>query len=123
MPTGGWRLAWSNARAAWRSSDVHRIASHNHAVEHCRLGWELVQQLRNGRKALGEVVPIATVDDHPRAYLVRLHAAAVELHLMQSAVTGGHAIGRHGAKQLEKSGDRRSKVPMHQSPNRTVCCA
>ena len=36
-----------------------RIAGYDLAVEHSRFGWELVQQLRDGREALGEVVPIA----------------------------------------------------------------
>ena len=69
------------------------IAGYNLAVEHCRFGWELVQQLCDGRKALGEVMPIAAVDDHARAHLVDLYAVAVELHLMQPAVAGRHGCG------------------------------
>ena len=32
--------------------DVGGLLEHNPAIEHCRFGGELVQQLRDGRKAL-----------------------------------------------------------------------
>ena len=35
------------------------VTGHNLAVEHGNFGWELVQQLGDGRKALGEIMPIA----------------------------------------------------------------
>ena len=50
-------------------------------------------------------MPIAAVDDHPRAYLVGLHTVAIELHLVQPAVAGGHfldtdwAAGRYKAER------------------------
>jgi hypothetical protein len=34
---------------------------HHLTVDHGRLGRQLVQQLRDGRETLGEVVPIAAV--------------------------------------------------------------
>src|SRR5262245_24004666 len=80
-----------------------RIARHNLAVEHGRFGRELVQQLRDGRKALGEVVPVAAVDYHPRAHFVDLHAVAVELHLVQPAFAGGHFLGADWAAGLDKA--------------------
>ena len=73
------------------------IAGHNLAIEHCRLGRQLVQQLCDGGEALGEIVPVAAEDHDTRAHLVDLHAIAVELHLVQPAVAGGHVFGRHGA--------------------------
>jgi hypothetical protein len=33
------------------------------------------------------------VYDHLRAHLVGLHAVAVELHLMQPGIAGGHFLG------------------------------
>ena len=59
----------------------------------------------NRSETLSEVVPIAAVDDHPRAYLVGLHTVAIELHLVQPAVAGGHfldtdwAAGRYKAER------------------------
>src|SRR5262249_54414570 len=86
------------------------IACDNLTIEHGRFGWELVQQLGDGRKPLREIMPIATVDDHPRAYLVGLHAVAVELHLVQPTVAGRHflgsdwAAGRYEAERGHASG-------------------
>src|SRR5262245_6125739 len=73
------------------------IAGNNLAVEHSGFGWELLQQLGDGRKSLREVMPIAAVEDHPRAHLVDLHAVAVEFHLVHPAVAGGHFLGADGA--------------------------
>jgi len=72
---------------------VVSIAGDNLTVEHSCFGWELMQQLCDGRKSLGEVMPVAAVYDHTRAHLVDLHAVAVELHLVQPAVAGGHYPG------------------------------
>ena len=69
-----------------------------------------MQQLRDRRETVGEVVPIAAVDDHARTYLVSLHAVAVEFHLVQPAVAGGHflgadwAAGRNEAERGHASG-------------------
>ena len=79
------------------------IAGHNLAVEHCRLGRQLVQQLRNGREPLREIVPIAAVDDYARAHVVDLHTVAVELHLMQPVVAGGHFLGADWAAGWDKA--------------------
>jgi len=54
-------------------------------------------------KARGEVVPIAAVDDHARADFVDLHTIAVELHLMQPAVAGGHFLGANGVAGRNKA--------------------
>jgi len=59
------------------------ITRYNLAIEQNRFGWELVPQLPDARQAPDEVMPVAAVEDHARAYLVRLDAIGVELHLMQ----------------------------------------
>src|SRR5215813_11053319 len=73
------------------------ITGNDLAVEHCRLGRQLVQQLRDGREAVREVVPVAAEEHHTRAHLVGLHTVAVELYLVHPAVAGRHALGGHGA--------------------------
>jgi hypothetical protein len=55
-----------------------------------------MQQLRNGREPLREVVPVAAVDDHPRAYLVDLHAVPVEFYLVQPTLAVGTSLARIG---------------------------
>jgi hypothetical protein len=47
-------------------------------------------------------MPIAAVDDDPRTDLVDLHAVAVELHLMQPAIAGGHFLGADWAAGLDE---------------------
>ena len=79
------------------------IAGDNLPVENGRLGRQLVQQLRNGRKAFGEIMPIAAVDEHARAYLVDLDAIVVEFHLVQPGVAGRYALGRHGVAGLDEA--------------------
>jgi hypothetical protein len=62
------------------------------------------------REPVGEVIPIAAVDDYAQAHLMDLHAVAVELHLMQSTTAGGHflgadwAAGRNEAERGHASG-------------------
>jgi len=69
------------------------IAGDNLTVEHGHFGRQLLQQLRDRWETIGEIVPIRAVDDHARADLVGLHAVAVEFHLMQPPIVGGHFFG------------------------------
>src|SRR5262249_30409998 len=83
------------------------VARHDLAVEHRCLSWQPVQQLRDGRKTLSEVVPIATEDNYARAHLVGLHTVAAEFHLVHPGIASGHALGRHGATRLNERGHTR----------------
>src|SRR5262249_16471822 len=69
------------------------IAGNNLTIEHSRFDRQLLQQLRDRRETLGEVVPVAAVDDYTRAHLVGLHAVAVALHLVQPALAARHFLG------------------------------
>jgi hypothetical protein len=86
------------------------IAGHDLAVEHSRFGWELVQQLSDRRETLSEVVPITAVDGDSRIRLVGLHAEAIEFHLVQPDVAGGHGVGAHGAAGWDEAKRRHSLI-------------
>src|SRR5262245_9251750 len=79
------------------------IAGHHFTIDHRCLGQQLMQQLRDGRKTLSEVMPVAAVEDDDRANLVGLHAVAIELHLVRPVVAGGPCLGGDGAARLDEA--------------------
>jgi hypothetical protein len=56
-----------------------------------------------GGEPVREVVPVTAEDENTRAHLVRLHAVAVELHLVQPDVAGRDSLGGEGAARCNEA--------------------
>ena len=82
-----------------------RVARHNLAVEHGRLGWVLVRQPRSRRETFREVMAIAAIDHHARAHLVDLHTAAVKFTSCSQPLPAGTFLAVTGLQGWMKRSD------------------